>query len=286
MGINEKWIPSQHYSSSRGPYNVAVFHTTEGAMTIEALGSWFQNPSAGCSSHHGADQYSANLLGAYVYESSKAWTQASANPWCLSLEMCAYASWSESTWMSKPVLLDNAADWLRYICGKYAIPYTLLSDSQAQSGNYKGICQHVDFGSMGSGHHDAGSGFPIQHVINLAKSGSGGSAPPAEEDEGMYAVAIPPGAGTDDSPDVAVSLDKTSYTKIGLGADISRLGSDCVVKVRVAWRRTDGSWGSSTAQLTASAPRTVVSMTGGGKVDTVSFRRQDNEPITLYPNFA
>jgi len=178
MGINEKWMASPHYSTSRGPCNVAVFHTTEGAMTIEALGNWFANPSANCSSHHGADQYSKGLLGAYVYENYKAWTQASANPWCLSLEMCAYASWSRSTWMSKPILLDNAADWLRYICGKYAIPYTLLSDSQAQSGNVKGICQHVDFGSMGSGHHDAGSGFPIDEVIKRAKGGSS-SAPDA-----------------------------------------------------------------------------------------------------------
>jgi hypothetical protein len=74
--------------------------------------------------------------------------------------------------MSKPVLLNNAADWLRYICSKYSIPYTLLSDSQAQSGNVKGICQHVDFGSMGSGHHDCGSGFPIDEVIKRAKGGS------------------------------------------------------------------------------------------------------------------
>jgi hypothetical protein len=182
MAINEKWMASPHYSTSRGPYNVAVFHTTEGAMTIEALGNWFANPSAGCSSHHGADQYSANLLGSYVYESHKAWTQANANPWCLSLEMCAYASWSRDTWMSKPTLLNNAADWLRYICDKYGIPYTLLSDSQAQSGNVKGICQHIDLGGMGSGHVDAGSGFPIDEVIKRAKGSSSGG----ESTSGAY----------------------------------------------------------------------------------------------------
>jgi hypothetical protein len=149
-------------------------------MTIEALGNWFANPSAGCSSHHGADNSSAGLLGAYVYENHKAWTQGNANNWCLSLEMCAYASWSTSTWMSKNVLLNNSADWLRYICQKYGIPYTKLSNSQAQAGNVKGICQHVNFGSMGSGHHDAGSGFPIDEVIKRAKGGSsGGGTQPA-----------------------------------------------------------------------------------------------------------
>lgn len=179
--MKEVWIPSPHYSSSRGPYNVLAFHTTEGAMTIESLGSWFQNPSAGCSSHHGADQYKAQTLGAYVYENHKAWTQANANPWCISLEMCAYASWSTSTWMSKPILLDNAAMWLRYCVDKYNIPWTKLNNSQAQSGTSRGICQHVNFGSMGSNHHDAGSGFPIDEVIKRAKAGTsgggGGSAP-------------------------------------------------------------------------------------------------------------
>jgi len=111
----------------------------------------------------------------------------------------------------------------------------------------------------------------------------GGGQQPEEIDEGMYAVAIPPGAGTDDSPDVAVSLDKTSYTKVGLGADCGRIGA--TVKVRVAWRLTTGAWSSSVVTLTPSATRAVVSMTGG-KVDTVSFRRQDASAITLYPNFA
>jgi hypothetical protein len=174
VAIKEKWMPSPNYSSSRGPYNVIAFHTTEGAMTIEALGNWFAQSSAACSSHHGADNSSAGLLGAYVYENHKAWTQGNANNFCISLEMCAYASWSNSTWMGKNILLNNAADWLRYLCAKYGIPYTKLSNSQAQSGTVKGIAQHVNFGSMGSGHVDCGSGFPIDEVIKRAKGGSSG----------------------------------------------------------------------------------------------------------------
>jgi N-acetylmuramoyl-L-alanine amidase-like protein len=233
MGINEKWMASPNYSSSRGPYNVAVFHTTEGAMTIESLGNWFANPSAGCSSHHGADQYSANLLGAYVYENHKAWTQGNANNWCLSLEMCAYASWSRDTWMSKPTLLNNAADWLRYICGKYGIPYTLLSDSQAQSGNVKGICQHVDFGSMGSGHHDAGAGFPIDEVIKRAKGGSSGSAPATGGILVSSGVAFDPRTGNqviayiDQQGKIRCNgglVDPDSSAKSGVGLAISESG--------------------------------------------------------------
>ena len=194
MEIREKWMPSPHYSTSRGPYNKAVFHTTEGAMTIEALGNWFANPSAGCSSHHGADQYSRGLFGAYVYENYKAWTQGNANPYCLSIELCAYAAWSRSTWLSKPILVDNAAEWLRYIVDKYKIPWTVLSNSQAQDPNARGICQHVNFGSWGSGHHDCGSGFPMDVVIDKARGGV--STAPEEGDDLMSsAIAYDPRDG-------------------------------------------------------------------------------------------
>jgi hypothetical protein len=176
MSLNELWIPSPNYSSSRGPYNKAVFHTTEGAMKIRDLGAWFANPSAGCSSHHGADNYERGVFGAYVYENHKAWTQGNANPYCLSIELCAYASWSRDTWLnSKGVLVDNAAEWLAYITGKYGIPWTVLSNSQAQDPNVRGICQHRDFGSWGSGHSDCGNGFPIDVVVDKAKRG--GSTP-------------------------------------------------------------------------------------------------------------
>jgi hypothetical protein len=175
VAIKEVWIPSPHYSSPQS-YMVAAFHTTEGAMKIRDLGAWFQNPSAQCSSHHGADNYERGVFGAYVYENHKAWTQAGANPWTLSIELCAYASWSRSTWLnSKGVLVDNAAEWLNYICDKYKIPFTLLSNSQAQSGSVKGVCQHVNFGSMGSGHHDCGDGFPIDVVLDKAKKWGGSS---------------------------------------------------------------------------------------------------------------
>jgi hypothetical protein len=111
-----------------------------------------------------------------------------------------------------------------------------------------------------------------------------GSTPQPQEDEGMFAVIIPPGAGTADSPDIGVSLDKTTYTRIGFCCDPGRLGS-VPVKVRVAWHWTDNSgWGVGTVTMTAAAPKAVLSMSG--KVDGVSFRRQDNVAIDLYPNFA
>ena len=178
MALTEVWIPSPHYSTSRGSYNKAVLHTTEGAMKIRDLGSWFQNPSAQCSSHHGADNYERGVFGAYVYENNVAWTQGNANGVSLSLEQCAYASWSRDTWLnSKGTLLQNTADWLAYVCGKYGIPLRALSNSEAQNAGVKGVCQHVQLGSWGSGHSDCGGGFPVDKVIEMAKGSSGGSAP-------------------------------------------------------------------------------------------------------------
>src|SRR5215471_21584734 len=132
--MRELWIPSPHYSGGRSrALTVAAFHATEGAQRIRDLGSWFQNPSAQCSSHHGADNYERGLFGAYVYENNTAWTQASANPYTISIELCvpsgASSGWSRGTWLSKTILIDNAAEWLRYVVDKYKLGWTPLSNS-------------------------------------------------------------------------------------------------------------------------------------------------------------
>ena len=180
--IREVWIPSPHWSSPRGAYLKGAFHTTEGAQKIRDLGAWFQNPSAGCSSHHGSDNYERGLFGAYVYESNKAWTQGNGNSVCLSLEQCtpsgAASGWSRDTWLSKTILIDNAAEWMHYMAEKYGLPYKWLTNSEAQDTWTKGFCEHVNGGSAWSGHHDCGNGFPNDVVLDKARSwGSGGTTP-------------------------------------------------------------------------------------------------------------
>lgn len=175
--MREIWMPSPNYSSSRGPYNKVVLHTTEGAQTIESLGNFFASPSAGVSSHFGADNRQRGVVGAYVYESNKAWTQGNANPYCLSNELCtpsgAASGWSRDYWLkNQDTLLRNAADWVAWMCGKYSIPIVALSNSQAQDPNVKGVCQHMNLGSWGGGHSDCGPGFPMDKIIEWAKGGS------------------------------------------------------------------------------------------------------------------
>lgn len=187
--IRELWIPSPHNSSPRGAYLKGAFHTTEGAQKIRDLGSWFQNPSAGCSSHHGSDNYERGLFGAYVYESNKAWTQGNGNSVCLSLEQCtpsgASSNWSRDTWLSKTILIDNAAEWMHYMAEKYGLPYKWLSNSETQDTWSKGFCEHVNGGSAWSGHHDCGN-FPGDVVMNKAKAWGGSAPPSATETGGLF----------------------------------------------------------------------------------------------------
>jgi hypothetical protein len=239
MTMREVWIPSPHYSSRGSSITTIVLHTTEGAMKIRDLGAWFQNPSAQCSSHHGADNYERGVLGAYVYESNKAWTQANANPWCLSLEMCAYASWSRDTWLNqKSTLLHNAADWVAWMASKYGIPIRALSNADAQNPSVKGVCQHVNLGSMGGGHSDAGSGFPMDKVLEWAKGGSssGGGGSPTSGGFMSSSVVIYQGkkyiAYVDPGGKVCVNggtVDPGSNAQSGCGLDIDQATGKKVV---------------------------------------------------------
>jgi hypothetical protein len=185
--MEEVWIPSPHYGGGHGPFNLAVLHLTVGATTIESLGSWFQNPGAQCSSHHGADNYKRGVFGAYVYESNTAWTQGNANNQCESIELCTpenAQNWSRSKWLNEQdTLLRNAAEWVAYITKTHNIPLVALNASQSQNGG-RGVTQHMFLGQWGTNHSDCGSGFPMDKVIEWAKGGVSPSPIP-EDDSGM-----------------------------------------------------------------------------------------------------
>lgn len=170
MALNRKAIPSPNYSSRGGAtVRLLVLHTAEGARTIEDLGAWFADPSRDLSSHCGADD-KQNTVGEYVRRNYKAWTQGNANPVAASLELCAFADWSHDEWMRHPNMLDNCAKWIAEEAAAFGLPITKLTASQAQ-GSGRGVCQHRDLGSWGGGHSDCGGGFPIDHVLDMARGG-------------------------------------------------------------------------------------------------------------------
>jgi hypothetical protein len=179
MALKRVWIPSPNYSSRGGAgVRLIVLHTAEGARTIESLGGYFQG-NVSASSHVGADD-KANTVGEYVHRDNKAWTQSDFNSVAVSIELCAFAAWDTAEWNRHPNMLDNCAKWIAEEAAHYGIPITRLTASQAQ-GSGRGVCQHVDLGARGGGHHDCGSGFPMDRVLDMARGGSG-PTPPTEED--------------------------------------------------------------------------------------------------------
>jgi hypothetical protein len=189
MPLKRIWIPSPNYSS-RGSAGVRliVLHTAEGARTIESLGNYFQRPRLDASSHVGADD-KVNTVGEYVKRANKSWTQAYFNPESVSIELCAFAAWSTEEWHKHPNLLANCAAWIAEEAKQFGLPITKLTALQAQ-GTGRGVCQHVDLGSLGGGHHDCGPGFPMDYVLDLARSGSGPKPAPVEEEGQLITSAI------------------------------------------------------------------------------------------------
>jgi hypothetical protein len=189
MALKRVWIPSPHYSSRGGSdVRLIVIHTAEGATTIESLGGWFQNPGAGCSSHVGADDKS-NTVGEYVARPNKAWTQSNYNPVAVSMELCGFAAWSTAEWNGHPNMLDNCAKWVAEEAAHFGIPITRLNAGQAQ-GSGRGVCQHVDLGAGGGGHWDCGDGFPMDRVLEAARSGAPAAGQPTGGGDDMLASAI------------------------------------------------------------------------------------------------
>lgn len=189
MALKRVWIPSPNYSSRSGSgVRLIVLHTAEGARTIESLGSFFQG-DVGASSHVGADD-KVNTIGEYVKRGNKSWTQSAFNSVAVSIELCGFASWSKDEWMDNHHnMLENCAKWIAEEAKAFGLPITRLNASQAQ-GSGRGVCQHVDLGSAGGGHHDCGSGFPMDYVLTMAH---GGSPSPEQEETDMIASAVSDG---------------------------------------------------------------------------------------------
>jgi N-acetyl-anhydromuramyl-L-alanine amidase AmpD len=172
MTLQRVAIPSPNYSSLSGSkVRLIVVHTAEGALTYQALGSFFANPASGVSSHTGIDD-TPNTVGEYVRRDYKAWTAANANPYSVQTELCAFAAWTPADWSAHPTMLANCAAWIAEEAATYGIPLTKLDAVSAQGGA-SGVCGHVDLGVAGGNHWDPGPSFPWVDVMAMA----GGQAP-------------------------------------------------------------------------------------------------------------
>jgi hypothetical protein len=187
MAVTRAWWPSQHYSSGGLNRRLIAFHTTEGSQTAESLRNWLTNPSSKVSYHFAVDMsHGANWAAQFVRDGDRAWAQANYNGQALSIAFCtpsgAASGWSRSTWLSKGDMLTAAGRLAGELAKQFGIPLTQLTSSQAQ-GSTKGLCEHKNFGSGGGNHHDCGSGFPMDRIIEIARGGGGSSPAPAPSQE-------------------------------------------------------------------------------------------------------
>ena len=240
MALNRVAIPSPNYSSRGGTaVRLVVLHTAEGSRTYQSLGSYFQNPASGVSSHVGIDD-TPGTVGEYVQPGNKAWTQGNANPYSVAAELCAFAAWSLPEWQGHGTMLQNTAQWVAEECARFGIPLRKLTASQAQGGQ-AGVCQHADLGASGGGHWDCGPGFPMDDVLAMAAGQPPGGGTTTKRKGQEMIAATETGRGYwIAKPDGAVyAFGDAAYAGGANDPDVVLPGSEVV---GIAGKGTDGYW--------------------------------------------
>jgi len=284
MALIRRWYPSPNYSSG-GKKRLLVLHTTEGFTGNNGMidcAVYFQG-NVGASSQVVIDNFHPGSIAECVKSNNGAWTQCNYNSVSVSAEQCGYASWSRDVWLNdKESLLRNTAQWLAEESGRFGIPLTKLSPSQAQ-GNSAGVCYHSDLGSSGCGHSDPGNGYPIDIVLQWAQGDtpSTPSPPLAIEEDEMPTLALrPPG-----SPEIPLEICLNGpYSDLGFISDASVLSGP--IKIRVALHVVNGPWEVHNVTIDSTHDRPVVRANNGKKYDGVSLRRQDFIASDIVPVFV
>lgn len=280
MALTREWYPSPNYSGG-GTKRLIVLHTTEGFTGPNGmydLAHYFSGSGAGASSQVGIDNTHPGVIVEMVSPSKGAWTQCNYNSVSVSAEQCGYASWSRDVWLNdKEALLRNTAAWIAEEADRFGIPITKLSPSSAQ-GSGRGVCYHSDLGSVGCGHADPGSGYPVDVVLGWASGGT--SAPPQpvlQKEDDMPCV--PPKNVSDRQVSVCLN---GPHKDFGLLADASTLKGS--VHVRVAFHLVGGGWQVIEVYADNTSNRPVV--TTSKPYDGVSMIRQDDQPVDVWPVFV
>lgn len=161
--------PSQSAREDGVPVRLIVIHTAERTgASYTSLGAVFSQPGCLASSHVGIDD-TPGVVGEYVPREMKAWTQGDANPVSVSAELCGFTRWTRAQWLrDHGNMLANCAEWLAEEALAFGLPLVKLTPAQAQSDG-RGVCFHSDLGQWGGGHSDPGVGFPVEHVLKMAR---------------------------------------------------------------------------------------------------------------------
>lgn len=154
-----------HYTVSRN---------TAGWGDVNAIVSLFDRSSFQASSNYVID-HEGNC--AYIVpEPDKAWTQAAANPYAISIEMIAMGSPSIDGSWGGAAGLAKAGLVFRDAARRWGIPVQHGAVNSACVPTRAGIVEHRDLGGCGGGHNDI-SPYPLSQLISAV--GNAGDVTPA-----------------------------------------------------------------------------------------------------------
>jgi hypothetical protein len=147
-----------------------VIHDTEGANIAESikdlqgLGHYFDDPSVPLvsrgSSHVATD--SDGFSARFIPDHEKAWHCAFYNAISLGIEQIGFAT--QGKWVDAE--LEETARWVARWSREYGIPIRSLTQPNMSA---KGVIRHMDLGSLGGGHHDPGSNYPMDEMLKDAR---------------------------------------------------------------------------------------------------------------------
>ena len=167
--LTRKPYPSPNYSSrGSAAVRLIVIHTAEGASTIEELGNFFAQASAGVPPHTGIDDQLGRRRRVRPPHRQSRGRQGTRTP-SPSRRSCARSRNGVGRRVGPP---PEHVRELRPLDRRGSRPLrhpdTTLDSPQAQ-GTGRGVCQHADLGDWGGGHWDCGGSFPLADVLARAK---------------------------------------------------------------------------------------------------------------------
>jgi hypothetical protein len=106
------------------------------------------------------------------------------NTGSVGIEQIGFASFTEKDWLSRSAQLDKVARLLAYLHHACGIPLEVPQPQGARAANH-GVMTHAmvsRFEPASEGHTDPGSGYPLAHVLAMARGyvKAGGWARPGE----------------------------------------------------------------------------------------------------------
>lgn len=137
-------------------------HNYKGLRDLQAIGSWFQNPSANVSAHACTDNEGHSAR--YVRDEAKAWACGAYNGQSLNLEQILPGNGTEIT----DKMYRETARWLAMWSKRYRIR---LHKARVFRGRVilSGVARHSDLGALGGNHDDPGRNYDLAKVLRYAR---------------------------------------------------------------------------------------------------------------------